>query len=64
MPTRALSPYIFFVKDMRKKVVAENPNFKATQIMSKLGELWRGLSDDDKAKYNKLAAIDKIKKKV
>jgi hypothetical protein len=49
---------------MRKKVVAENPNFKATQIMSKLGELWRGLSDDDKAKYNKLAAIDKIKKKV
>jgi hypothetical protein len=60
--TRPLSAYIFFIKDKRKSIVAENPNKKPTEIMSLLGKLWKDLPENEKEKYNKLAASDKANK--
>lgn len=40
-----------FVKDVRSKVVADNPNLKVTEVAKKLGEMWRNLSVEEKSKY-------------
>jgi hypothetical protein len=50
-PKRPLSAYMKFVKAKRSKVAAAHPTLKLTEIAKKLGEMWRGLSDADKAKY-------------
>ena len=60
--TRALSSYMFFVKDKRAEIAAQNPTLKVTEIGKKLGEAWRALTPGDKVKYEKQAAADKIAK--
>lgn len=40
-----------FVKDVRSKVVSENPDLKVTEIAKKLGEMWRNMSAEEKSKY-------------
>ena len=50
---RKPNSYMNFVKKMRPKVVKDFPDFKFTEIGSKLGELWRELTDDEKKKYAK-----------
>jgi len=52
-PGRKPNAYMNFVKKMRPNVVKEFPNLKFTEIGSKLGALWRALSDDEKKKYAK-----------
>lgn len=49
--TRKLNSYMVFVKDVRSKVVSENPNLKVTEVAKKLGEMWRNLSSEEKNKY-------------
>jgi hypothetical protein len=46
-----VSPYIKFANDQRAKVIAANPGIAFTDVARKIGELWRGLSDAEKAKY-------------
>jgi len=41
-----------FVKKTRPKVVKEFPDLSFTEIGSKLGEMWRALSDEEKKKYS------------
>jgi hypothetical protein len=36
-----MNPYIEFVKQNYKKVKAQNPNLKQTQIMKKIAEMYR-----------------------
>ena len=45
-----------YAKDVRAEVVAMFPTLKVTDIGSKIGEKWRGLSEGDKAKYTAKAA--------
>lgn len=52
-PKRKLNAYMNFVKKMRSKVVKDFPKLSFTEIGSKLGEMWRALSDDEKKKYVK-----------
>jgi len=40
-------------KENREKVKAENPDITFGQIGKKLGEMWRALSDEEKAEYKK-----------
>ncbi len=51
--TRKLSPYMKFAQEARKNILKENPEMKSDIIAvgKKIGEMWRGLSDSEKAKY-------------
>jgi hypothetical protein len=51
--TRKLSPYMKFAQEVRPKLVKENPELKSDipGMGRKIGELWRGLSDSEKARY-------------
>jgi hypothetical protein len=60
-PKRNLSAYFFFMNDQRPKVVKANPDLKVTEVGKKLGELWRAMSDSEKAPYNKKADADKVR---
>ena len=60
-PKRNLSAYFFFMNDHRPKVVKSNPDLKVTEVGKKLGELWRAMSDSEKAPYVKKADADKIR---
>jgi len=58
-PKRSKSAYIFFTDNERENVRRVNPEMKMTDISKKLGEMWKGLSDQDKKKYEDMAAQDK-----
>ncbi|KAJ1634225.1 hypothetical protein T492DRAFT_589480 [Pavlovales sp. CCMP2436] len=49
---KKLTGFMKFSKEKRETVKAENEGITFGQIGKKLGELWRGLDDDEKAKYN------------
>lgn len=51
--TRKLSPYMKFAQEARKKIIAESPEMKSDiiKVGKRIGEMWRGLSDAEKAKY-------------
>lgn len=51
--TRKLSPYMKFAQEVRPKLVKENPELKSDipGIGRKIGEMWRALSDSEKARY-------------
>jgi len=48
---RPASAYMLFANDNRAKVVKENPGLKVTEVASKLGVLWKNLSEGEKKKY-------------
>mmetsp|Transcript_4844 Transcript_4844/g.7332 ORF Transcript_4844/g.7332 Transcript_4844/m.7332 type:complete len:93 (-) Transcript_4844:51-329(-) len=58
-PKRPLSAFMFFSKENRPIVIAENEGISFGAIGKKLGEKWRGMSDSDKKPYAKLHAEDK-----
>jgi hypothetical protein len=43
--------FMAFLKVKRPDVVAKYPSLKPTEISKKVGELWRALSDAEKAEY-------------
>lgn len=51
--TRKLSPYMKFAQEARKKIIAEEPELKSDiiKVGKRIGEMWRGLSAEEKAKY-------------
>ena len=51
-PKRKPNAYMNFVKKNRPKVVKDFPDLSFTEIGSKLGEMWRALSDEEKKKYS------------
>jgi hypothetical protein len=48
-----LSGFMLFTKEMRPKVKAEEPDLNFGGLGKRLGELWRGLSDADKARWTR-----------
>jgi hypothetical protein len=50
--TAKVSPYIKFSTQRRADVIAANPGIAFTDVARKLGEMWRGLSSAEKAKYS------------
>ncbi|CAM9793285.1 unnamed protein product, partial [Pylaiella littoralis] len=59
---RPLSGYMIFCKETRPTVVKANAEFKATEVMAKLGEMWNKCSDAQKEKY-KQQGIKEFEKK-
>jgi hypothetical protein len=63
-PKRAWPAFFFFQKVKREPLKQENPELSQKELVSKLGEMWRGMNDEtkkpyldqerkDKARYNK-----------
>lgn len=54
---KPLSSYMFFCKDHRSVIAAEK--VAPRDVLKKLGEAWKALSDDEKAVYEEKASDDK-----
>ena len=52
---RKLSAYNIFMKEKRKLVLEENPSMKSKDVMRKVAEMWREISDEEKMKYTEMA---------
>ena len=50
---KPLKGFMLFSKEMRPRVKADDPDLTFGGIGKRLGEIWRGLSDAEKARYNK-----------
>ena len=51
--TKKLSGFMLFSKEMRPRVIADGQGLSFGDISKRLGELWRGLPDAEKARYNR-----------
>lgn len=61
-PKRGRSPYICFTMEKRLEIKASlPPTAKVTEIMQKIAEAWRALSDDEKIPWVEKAAADKAR---
>lgn len=56
---RPRSSYAFFMKDKREEISTQHPDKTPRELMADIAAVWNGLSDEKKAKYNKLAVEDK-----
>ena len=52
-PKKPLSGFLLFSREMRPKVRADDPGISFADMSKRLGELWRGLSDAEKARYSR-----------
>ena len=48
---RPASAYILFSKDIRSKIVQENPALNHKDITKVIAQEWKSLNDNDKKKY-------------
>jgi len=51
IPKRAWPAFFFFQKEKRLTLKKDNPTLSQKELVSKLGEMWRGLSDVQKKPY-------------
>jgi len=58
-PKRPRSAYILFCTKQRSHTKADNPNDKPSELMKKMGDLWKNMTDDDKVPYEEEAKHDK-----
>ena len=50
-PKRPPTAFFLFSADHRAQVKKENPEMKVTEVSKKLGEMWRGMAEDEKKPY-------------
>lgn len=50
-PKRAWPAFFFFQNTTREKLKRDNPEMSQKELVSKLGEMWRSMSDSDKKPY-------------
>ncbi|KAI4840100.1 high mobility group protein B2 [Plasmodium brasilianum] len=62
-PKRALSAYMFYVKDKRLEIIKERPELAkdVAQVGKLVGEAWGQLSPAQKSPYEKKAQLDKVR---
>ena len=58
-PKRPMTAFFYFLQENRNRIKHEGEKLKPTELTSKAGEEWRGMNDEQRAKYNELAKIDK-----
>jgi high mobility group protein B2 len=56
---RPRSSYAFFMKNVRQKIAAENPDKNPRELMSDIATVWHNISDGEKSKYEQMAKEDK-----
>jgi structure-specific recognition protein 1 len=58
-PKKGLSAFMFFSKERRAQVVADNPGIAFGDVGKKLGEAWKALPVEERAPFEAQAAADK-----
>ena len=58
-PKKPLSSFMLFGNEMRAKIKEENPDIPFSGVGKILGERWRALDSESKAKYNEAALAAK-----
>jgi hypothetical protein len=58
-PKKPISAYFFYCRDVRPQLKEDHPELKGTDVTKKMGEMWRGLSEDEKSLFADLAEKDK-----
>jgi len=58
-PKRPLSAYMYFSQAMRPKLKEEEPDLSFAELGKAIGAKWKSATDDEKSKFNKMAATDK-----
>lgn len=48
---KPLNAFMRFSKEKRQDVISSNPAFKVTEIASKVGSLWKELTDSQRQRY-------------
>lgn len=51
LPKRSWPAFFFFQKEKRLEIKKNNPDLSQKDLVSKLGEVWRGLSEEQKKPY-------------
>lgn len=59
LPLKNKSGYLHYCADVRPTIVKSNDGIKSVDIVKKMGEGWKALSDGEKQKYEKRASDDK-----
>lgn len=59
LPVKNKSGYLIYCSEVRETIKASNPEIKSVEIVKKMGEGWKALSDDKKKDYEKKASADK-----
>ena len=64
LPKKPLSPYMCFTMARREEVTEElkeklGDDFKPTEVLKRVAEMWKALDDDAKAEWESAAAADK-----
>ena len=60
-PKRAITPYFAFMSERRAKLAQEQPDLPHTDTAKVLGEEWKALSEEDKKKYEDVAAEERVR---
>ncbi|KAG8986007.1 Non-histone chromosomal protein 6 [Tulasnella sp. 427] len=60
-PKRPLSAFMYFCKDWRDRVKAENPEASFGEVGKLLGAKWKELDESEKTSYLEQAAKDKAR---
>ena len=58
-PKRILTPYMFYVKAVRPKMMRENPEMSFVDIMRTVGRTWTSMNATDKRPYQERNEADK-----
>lgn len=60
-PKKAVTSFMYYAKDARAQIKADNPEASFAAIGKLLGEAWRALTPEEKAPYVKLNEADKAR---
>merc|ERR1719348_1519686 len=55
------SAYLYFSNEVREKLKSENPEISITECAKEAGKLWKELTPSRRAKFQNMAANDKIR---
>ncbi|GMH80298.1 hypothetical protein TL16_g08490, partial [Triparma laevis f. inornata] len=60
-PKRAQTSFLIFSNANRAKIKEENPDIAFGAVATKLSEMWKACTEDDKIPYEEKAAEDKAR---
>jgi hypothetical protein len=58
-PKRARGSYVFFTNHIRPQIMKEKPDTKFVELGAIMGQRWRNISKEEKAKYEEMALEDR-----